>query len=159
MSFVATAIVLAVVWMAVTGSVTLANLVLGIAIAALALLLLRDRFPAKGGLHRALRLAALGVVFLRELLLSAISVGILTLRPNVRKSISPAIIAFPLTVTRDIEITLLANLITLTPGTLSLDVSPDKKLLYVHALNCESPDALKRSIAEGFERSIIEAFR
>ncbi|MET0172908.1 MAG: Na+/H+ antiporter subunit E, partial [Agrobacterium vaccinii] len=52
-----------------------------------------------------------------------------------------------------------ANLITLTPGTLSVDVSPDRATLYVHALDCSDVEATKRSIAEGFERKIMEAFR
>jgi multicomponent Na+:H+ antiporter subunit E len=98
-------------------------------------------------------------LFLKELMLSAISVAIWTLKPNLTASLRPAIIAFPLTVTRDFEITLLANLITLTPGTLTVDVSADKTLLYVHALDCPDPAALKASIAGGFERKIIEAFR
>ena len=73
--------------------------------------------------------------------------------------VKPGIFAFPLTVDRDFEITLLANLITLTPGTLSVDVSEDRKTLYVHALDCSDPEAVKRSITEGFERRIMEAFR
>jgi multicomponent Na+:H+ antiporter subunit E len=64
-----------------------------------------------------------------------------------------------LTVDRDLEITLLANLITLTPGTLSVDVSEDRRTLYVHALDCSDPQATKRAIASGFERKIMEAFR
>ena len=69
------------------------------------------------------------------------------------------IFAFPLTVDRDFEITLLANLITLTPGTLSVDVSEDRRFLYVHALDCSDPAGTKRDIANGFEKKIMEAFR
>ena len=46
----------------------------------------------------------------------------------------------PLRVDRDFEITLLANLITLTPGTLSVDVSDDRKTLFVHAIDCSDPE-------------------
>jgi multicomponent Na+:H+ antiporter subunit E len=81
------------------------------------------------------------------------------MRSNLERTMSPAIIAFPLSVSRDVEITILANLITLTPGTLSVDVSADRKWLYVHALDCKDPEALKQSIADGFERRVIEAFR
>lgn len=159
MSFAATVIVLAVVWVAVTGVLSLPNLVLGAVIAALTLMLLRDRFRSRGRIGRALRILSLGLLFLRELMLSAISVATWVLRPNAATAMSPAIIAFPLTVKRDFEITLLANLITLTPGTLTIDVSDDRKLLYVHALDCRDPAALKSEIADGFERKIIEAFR
>jgi multicomponent Na+:H+ antiporter subunit E len=54
---------------------------------------------------------------------------------------------------------LLANMITLTPGTLSVDVSEDRKTLYVHAVDCSDPEGTVRSIADGFERKIMEAFR
>ncbi|RAI32921.1 Na+/H+ antiporter subunit E, partial [Rhodoplanes roseus] len=73
--------------------------------------------------------------------------------------ISPGLIAYPLRVNRDFEITLLANLITLTPGTLSVDVSEDRRTLYIHAIDVPDPDQLKRDIAQGFERKILEAFR
>jgi multicomponent Na+:H+ antiporter subunit E len=75
------------------------------------------------------------------------------------KHLRPGIIAFPLTVTRDAEITVLANLITLTPGTLSVDVSEDRRILYVHAIDASNKDALIREIARGFETKVKEAFR
>ena len=60
-------------------------------------------------------------LFVKELILSALKVAWLVLQPRI--NIRPAIIAYPLTVTTDAQITLLANMITLTPGTLSVDVS------------------------------------
>jgi len=53
-------------------------------------------------------------------------------------------------------ITLLANMITLTPGTTSLDVSPDRTLLYVHALFGSDPEGVKAGIDEAFARTIRE---
>ena len=159
MSLAATIVVLAALWAAVTGAVTFLNLVLGGIVAALALWLLRDRLGPRKGRGQALRIASLALLFVRELMLSAISVSIWTLRPRVRQELAPVIVAFPLTVDRDIEIALLANMITLTPGTLSVDVSADRKWLYVHALDCRDPVGLKQSIATGFEQKILEAFR
>ena len=75
-----------------------------------------------------------------------------------KMQLNPGFVAFPLSITKDAEITLLANLITLTPGTLSVDVSEDRKFIYVHAIDVPDPEALKRDIAEGFERKIKEAF-
>jgi multicomponent Na+:H+ antiporter subunit E len=74
-------------------------------------------------------------------------------------NIRPAIIAYPLTVTTDAQITLLANMITLTPGTLSVDVSDDRKWLYVHAIDVASKEALIGDIAAGFETKILEVSR
>ena len=81
----------------------------------------------------------------------------LVLKPDM--NLKPGIFAYPLKVDRDFEITLLANLITLTPGTLSVDVSDDRRFLYVHALDCSDPEKTREDIADGFERKIMEAFR
>ena len=68
----------------------------------------------------------------------------------------PAIIAVPLEARTDLEITLLANLISLTPGSLSLDVSPDKSCMFVHGMFVDDPEAFRREIKDGFERRIGE---
>jgi multicomponent Na+:H+ antiporter subunit E len=71
---------------------------------------------------------------------------------------NPAIIAVPLDVKTDMEITLLANVITLTPGTLSLDVSNDKKVLYVHAAYVEDREEFVQDLKNGFEKKLMEIF-
>jgi multicomponent Na+:H+ antiporter subunit E len=93
-------------------------------------------------------------LFARELILSAIKVAWLAIQPKLQ--LRPAIVAYPLTVTSDLQITLLANLITLTPGTLSVDVSDDRRTLYIHAIDVASRDALIGGIAAGFETRILE---
>lgn len=105
---------------------------------------------------RAWRILRLILAFFSEFTLSVIRVCQLVLSPRMR--IRPAVIAFPLTVRRDFEITLLANLITLTPGTLAIDVSDDRSTLYVHVIDCPDPAVAAREIADGFERLILEAF-
>ncbi|OJF95869.1 Na+/H+ antiporter subunit E [Pararhizobium antarcticum] len=145
-----------VVWSAMTGSLSPLNLLLGVAVSALSLWLVREQVDATASKVRPLRFLLLCGLFFRELALSAIKVAVLVVQPKMR--LKPGIFAFPLSLTRDFEITLLANLITLTPGTLSVDVSADRRLLYVHALDCSDPAAAKRDIANGFERRIREAF-
>jgi multicomponent Na+:H+ antiporter subunit E len=150
-------LLLAIAWVAVSGSASLHNLVLGFVLSAVALAVVREAFGGKGYLRRTGLILSLALLFLKELALSAWVVAKTVLRA--RMDIRPGIFAFPLTVDRDFEITLLANLITLTPGTLSVDVSEDRKTLYVHALDCSDPEAVTRAIANGFERKIMEAFR
>jgi multicomponent Na+:H+ antiporter subunit E len=106
---------------------------------------------------RLYRIGKLFVVFLREFALSVFRVARLVLTPKMQ--FSPGIFHFPLRLTRDAEITLLANLITLTPGTLTVDVSADRRHLLVHAVDCPDPDAARADIANGFERLIREAFQ
>lgn len=150
-------LLLAIVWVAITGSASFLNLVFGFVLAAIALAIVRSSYGGVLYLVRVHRILALLLLFLCELGKSAWAVAVAVMSP--RMDVKPGIFAFPLTVDRDFEITLLANLITLTPGTLSVDVSDDRKTLYVHALDCSDPEAIKRSIADGFERRILEAFR
>lgn len=104
-----------------------------------------------------MRCLSLLVLFVRELIVSALKVAWLALQP--RLTIRPAIIAYPLTVTTDAQITLLANMITLTPGTLSVDVSADRRTLYIHAIDMASKEALIGDIAAGFETKILGVLR
>jgi multicomponent Na+:H+ antiporter subunit E len=146
-------------WAAVTGNFGALNLLLGALIGGFALLLFRVKTVRPAFLARAYRIGALALLFIRELLESAIRVAIIVLSPKVSARLHPAIIAFPLTARTDREITLLANLITLTPGTLSVDVSEDRKLLFIHCLDLKDREALVAAIAKGFEAKVIEVFR
>jgi multicomponent Na+:H+ antiporter subunit E len=103
--------------------------------------------------YRILKLLA---VFLREFLLSVFRVTRLVLSP--RLHMTPAAFRFPLALTDDRQITLLANLITLTPGTLTVDVTEDRSALIVHAIDCPDVEAARRELRDGFERLIREAF-
>ena len=150
-------LLLALAWVAITGSITIHNFLFGIALSTLALLLIREQIGGSGYILRSRRILSLFLLFMKELALSAWKVAVTVCRPNM--NLKPGIVAVPLRVDRDFEITLLANLITLTPGTLSVDVSDDRRFLYVHALDCSDPEGLKRDIADGFERKIMEAFR
>ena len=146
------------VWLAVSGSVTPANILFGLIVSALALGLIRHQIP-EGGRHRLrpVRVLSLLMLFFKELALSAWKVAVMVTRPKL--DVQPGIFAYPLRLTTDFEITLLANLITLTPGTLSVDVSEDKTTLYVHAIDCSNIEAAKNDIRNGFEKKIMEAFQ
>lgn len=95
------------------------------------------------------------LLFLYELLMSSLQVARDVLSP--RMTFRPGIIALPLESDDDVQITVLANLITLTPGTLSVDVSTDKKMLYIHAMRADDPAGLRASIKDGFEVQIKKA--
>lgn len=150
-------LMLTLAWGAVTGSFTFVNLALGFGLSSAAMWLIREQFGTSNYFRRSWLIASLAIMFLRELALSALRVARVVLSPGM--NIRPGFIAFPLTTNRPVEITLLANLITLTPGTLSVDVSDDRKTLYVHAIDVPDKDALVADIAQGFERKIMEALR
>jgi multicomponent Na+:H+ antiporter subunit E len=150
-------ILLTVVWLALTGSLTIPNALLGLGLSLLASSFAREQRRRSEIAIRPLRVIGLAALFVWELVLSGYRVARLVLTP--RMQLQPGIFAYRLKVDRNFEITLLANMITLTPGTLSVDVSADRKTLYVHAIDCSDPDRTRRDIADGFERKILEAFR
>jgi multicomponent Na+:H+ antiporter subunit E len=151
-------IVLALIWAAMSGTFSGLNLLLGAGIGAIAVLLLRRSLGKGQSLRKVRSVVSLALLFVYELGVSAVRVAIVVLTPDLKSALRPAIIAFPLSVKSDAEITLLANLITLTPGTLSVDVSEDRALLYVHTLTLDTREALIADIAAGFEAKVREVF-
>ncbi len=150
------AIVLTLFWIAVTGSLTVPNVVFGFVLSCLCLYLVRERIRGEISRFRPWPVVVLALIFIRELVLSAWRVARLVTAPKM--NLNPCIFAYPLEVKGGFEITLLANLITLTPGTLSVDVSDDRRFLYVHAIDCLDADAAVADIRHTFERRILEAF-
>ena len=71
----------------------------------------------------------------------------------------PGIVGVPLDASSDMEILLLANLISLTPGTLSIDLAEDRSILYVHVMFLDDAERACREIKEGLERRILEVTR
>lgn len=103
-------------------------------------------------MRRLLAALVLALVFLRELWLSSVSVAraAFTPRPKTRS----AIVAVPIALRTDLGISLLANMVTLTPGTCSLHVGADRRTLYVHALDADDPQAVADEIKAVFERRV-----
>lgn len=93
-------------------------------------------------------------ILLKELWLSSISVAKAVVKG--RNNPPSAIVGVPLILRTDLGITTLANCITLTPGTTSLHVSPDRSMLYVHALDAASAEEVVESIAAAFQNRIAE---
>ena len=151
-------VILALIWAGISGNFTGLNLLFGGLIGAVAVLVLREALAGPRSSRRIRRVLSLAILFLYELMASAVRVALVVVRPGMSKAVRPAIVAVPLSVKSEAEITLLANLITLTPGTLSVDVSADKSVLYVHALYMDDRDAMIADIANGFEKKIREVF-
>ena len=142
-------------WAALTGNFTLASLASGFLIGFAALWVARPLFGDSRYFGRTWRILRLIGLFLYELVVSSFRVAWDVITP-VHLS-RPGIIAMPLDAEGETRVLMVANLISLTPGTLSLDVSPDCETLYVHAMFVEDPEALRRELKEGMERRVIEA--
>ncbi|MED4016740.1 MULTISPECIES: Na+/H+ antiporter subunit E [Sutcliffiella] len=118
---------------------------------------MRRFFPGRLYVERVWAAFKLLLIFFRELILSNIQVIRDILRPKL--NIQPGIFAMPTDLNTRWEITLLSLLISLTPGTLVMDISDDNKILYIHAMNIPDADATIKDIKNNFERVIKEVTR
>ena len=155
MPLAALALVIAALWIFLHGSATPGRFFVGLVMAALIIGLLRKScyeertFLRLGSYARYLR------SFAWELLAANLQVLKIVLSP--RLSIRPGIISYRTVCRTPLGVTMLANSITLTPGTLSVDVSEDHATIFVHTLDIDHPDEVAAGIREGLERPIAGA--
>ncbi len=95
--------------------------------------------------------------YLKELILANFKLAYDLLKKDL--NMQPAIVEVDLEITKDIEILTLVNLITMTPGSLSLDLSPDRKKLYVHALYVSDIEKTRSQIKTGLEKRVLKLYR
>ena len=147
-------IFLMLAWVALNGKYTLAQLVFGFVLGYLTLWLMVRTVGGSGYFARTWKIVDLFLFFAWDLTKSNLRVMYEIITPG--HHMHPAIIAVPLDIKSDAAITLLANMITLTPGTLSLDVSSDRSVLYIHSMFVTSIEEARETIKTGFERRILE---
>ena len=150
-------VLLALAWAAVTGQMSAVNLLVGFVVGYVVLWLLSRVAGGSGYFAKVGQILGFSFYFLWELLVATLRVAADIVTPQ--HLMKPAILAIPIEDRSPAETTLLANVITLTPGTLSLDVSPDGKTLYVHVMYASDVEAARREIQEGFGRRVKEVFQ
>jgi multicomponent Na+:H+ antiporter subunit E len=148
---------LAMAWVGMTGVFNAGNLIVGFIVGYVVLLVLQGPLAMFGNLHRIRRAVELLAFFAWELLLANIRVAWDVVTPT--HLMRPGVIAVPLDARDDLEILILANMVSLTPGTLSLDVSDDRTVLYIHAMYLHDRERIIRGIKQGFERRLLEVLR
>lgn len=152
-------LVLALVWVGLTGELTLATFVVGLLLGVIILKLFGERTVRvlKLNIRHIIPLIQLFFIFLFELLMANLTVLVKVFSPKL--NIKPGIIKVPVEVEGPFWITTLANMITLTPGTLTVEVSPDNKYFYVHCLNIDNEDSIVSDIKGTFEKKIQEVYK
>lgn len=158
-------LMLFITWLIITGRLSVVNLGLGLALSVLVVLIIQSSFTRRV----AVKLLTNWFYALYYLVLLAIEVftasykvAYFVLTPN--SSAKAGIVRLPTSVGDSdqlIKLTLLANTITLTPGTLTVDLDTTRNDLYVHWLNiqAEEPEAAQEEIVGSFERIIRRVFR
>jgi multicomponent Na+:H+ antiporter subunit E len=148
-------LLLALAWAALQGDFSLRTLLTGQLLGYVILVALvrggvLNTSPYVGRVHRVVGLVA---YFLRELIRANVRLALDVATPHYH--MKPGIIALPLDATEDGQILLLSMLINTTPGSVALDISPDRKILYVHVMYMDTPDAARDEIKSGFERRVL----
>lgn len=153
-------VLLAVVWAAITGLFTGANLLLGFLFGYLIMRSVRPLIGSGRYFGQLWRVFELVLFFIRELVVASVRIAVDVVTPS--HHMQPAVIAVPLDVETSGQITFLANLISLTPGTLSLDVSDDRTTLFIHVMYVEDRDVeaersrVKRTLERRVQRIMGE---
>ena len=149
-------VLLTLAWLLLTGGFGIANIVLGVVLSYLMLALATRPRGERGYVHRLPAAIGLFGYFFFELVKANTQVAWEMIDP--RHTMSPGVVAVPLDLQTPFAITVLANLITLTPGTLTMEVSEDHTLLYVHGMYVTDPERFREEIKGGFERRVKEVF-
>lgn len=147
-------LLIAIIWMFLNDSYTMANFVFGFLIGLLLLFVLRRFMEFDFYFVRVIAFARLVWIFLIEMIKANIDVAKVVLRPKLNNK--PGIIAVDTSLETELEISTLAALITLTPGTVSMDFSVDGKTIYVHSIDVDDRDAMVAQIKGSFEKAIKE---
>ena len=157
MSLLAVNVLLAVAWAGLTSDFSLTNLIVGQVLGFFALWVASPLFNAPSRYFlSSVNIARLIGSFLYELVAGSLHVTWDVLTPRHRAQ--PRIITVPLDVTSEAEILLLTNLVSLTPGTLSLELSADERSLKVHTMFGADEAAQVAAIKDGMERRVREIF-
>jgi multicomponent Na+:H+ antiporter subunit E len=148
---------LSLTWVAVTGESTPTNFLFGFLLGYLLLWAARDMLGCAGYVRKVWKFVGFLLYVAGEIVLASLRVVYDVLTP--RHYMRPGILTVPLEAKSDAEIFMLAGLVTLTPGSLSLDVSADRKVLYVYEMYLSDPEKSRERIKNGMERRLLELMR
>jgi multicomponent K+:H+ antiporter subunit E len=147
---------LAGIWLLLNNSIAPGQIVLGLLLGWAIPRFTLAFWPERVRIHAPFGLLRFAGVFLRDVIVANLSVARLILAGP--RALRPAFVVVPLDLTDDLAISLLANTICLTPGTVSAHLSTDRRQLLVHALDCGDPDELVATIKTRFEAPLKEIF-
>jgi len=147
-------ILLAIAWLALTGSFTGASMVSGFFFGYLVLLVVTAGSGTRPTYIRKVpQILGFMLFYTWELIKSNVRVAYEVVTPT--HTMTPGVIGLELSTRSEIAITMLANLITMTPGTLSLDVSNDHRMLFIHAMYIDDEAQLRQELKD-LERRVVE---
>lgn len=150
-------VMLTVMWLLLVNSVSLNSLLFGMFLAVVIPLATRPYWPDRPAVRAPLKIVEYGLVVLWDIVVANVAVAkLILLRRNA--DLRPAWVTIPLDLKTPEAITVLAGTITMTPGTVSADLSSQGHALLVHCLDAPDPDAIRDDIKARYERRLKEIF-
>ncbi len=154
-------IFLTFIWVTLTMRLDVANFLFGFILSYFILWFIQRKNKNEKYFYRIPKACNFMAYFIKEVIKGSLKIGYDIISPKYKQKMNPGIIAVPLEAKTDREITLLANSITLTPGTISIAVSKDRKYLYVYNvyINKDNKQISINEIKNGLEKKLLEAIR
>ena len=142
-------------WLLLVNSVSPGHLLLGTLLAWLIPLYTARFWTAQMRIRKPMLLVRFFATVLYDIVVANVSVARVVVGPM--SKVSSGFIRMPLRVRGNVAISLLANTISLTPGTLSAFLSEDRTELVIHALQADDPDAIIDEIRTRYEQPLLDA--
>lgn len=148
---------IALVWVLLANAVTAGSVVMGLLLGWLIPYLTAPFWPGRPRIAKPLKIIEYGLVVLWDICVANVEVAMVILTKR-NDELQPAFVVIPLEITAPEAITALAATITMTPGTVSADLSDDGRSLLVHCLHAPDPDSVVSSIRERYHDRLKEIF-
>lgn len=149
---------LTLVWILLQNQFSAGMVVFGLIIGILVPIGTAQWWPDRPGTIRVGRMLAYCVLVTWDIIVANVQVAWIILTKS-NAQMKPAWVVVPLELRTPEAITMLASTITLTPGTVSADLSDEGHSLLVHALDTDDPDAVRDEIKSRYERRLLEIFQ
>lgn len=150
-------LMLTFVWVALTGHLDYINFIFGFALSFFVLWLLERKRKNRDYFFRVPKILSFILHFFFDMLRANWEVAKDVMTPNYKTT--PGIVQYKMDAKSDFEITMLCNIISLTPGTLILDVSEDKTTVYIHVMYLTDKEKFIKRIKSGTEKKLLEILR
>ncbi len=150
-------LLLSFIWVALTGSMYYTNFLFGFMLGFGILWIMNRNESDQRYFFRVPKVLGFVLYFLLQIIKANLQVAYDVMTP--KYFMKPGVVRYPLNATSELEINLLSTMISLTPGTLILDISEDKKSLYIHVMYLNDPKVFVKEMKTGLERRLLEILR
>ncbi|MGM1428065.1 Na+/H+ antiporter subunit E [Sphingobacterium lactis] len=150
-------LLLSFIWVALTGSMYYSNFIFGYLLGFGMLWVMNRDETDQRYFYRVPKIISFFFFFLFEMIKANIQVAYDVITP--KYFFKPGIIRYPINAQTDFEINILSTFISLTPGTLIIDISDDRKAIYIHVMYLKDEEQFIRSLKTGVERKLLEILR